>query len=78
MTLKEYLDDALASFAKDPADTQYQRDYQYALERARRLVDEAPDDSSVLFAFCAGVDSYPNEGGKAAIEEILRVFSVQA
>lgn len=35
----QYLDEALAAFEKDPADTDYQRGYEAALRELKRVIE---------------------------------------
>ena len=38
MTIEEYLEEAIASFERDPADTQFQKGYQAALEETQKFL----------------------------------------
>ena len=38
MTIEEYLEEAIASFKKDPADTLFQKGYQAALEETQKFL----------------------------------------
>lgn len=42
MDVLEYLENALDSFETDPADTDYQRGYQAALQEVYDLLNEVP------------------------------------
>jgi hypothetical protein len=38
MSIEEYLKEAIASFERDPADSQYQKGYQAALEETQKFL----------------------------------------
>ena len=38
MTIEEYLEEAIASFERDPADSQFQKGYLAALEEAQQFL----------------------------------------
>ena len=38
MNIEEYLKEAIASFERDPADSQYQKGYQAALEETQKFL----------------------------------------
>ena len=42
MIVKDYLEEALEAFAKDPADTDYQRGYEAALRELAEFLDSQP------------------------------------
>jgi hypothetical protein len=41
MTIEEYLEEAIASFEKDPADTLFQKGYLAALEEAQKFLENS-------------------------------------
>ena len=43
MTIKQYLEQALAGFKNDPADTNFQRGYQAALEEVAKFLEQDHD-----------------------------------
>jgi hypothetical protein len=41
MSIEEYLKEAIASFERDPADTQFQKGYQAALEETQKFLENS-------------------------------------
>jgi hypothetical protein len=44
MSIEEYLEEAIASFKRDPADSQFQKGYLAALEETQKFLQQQKSD----------------------------------